>query len=178
MLKKILLGLGLILAGLLLYAAVIPGDFKIERSQEMSATAQQIYPHLNSPRLANSWSPFIAADPETKITYAGPESGVGANSSWVSDKMGEGTATIVETVPNQKVKVRLDFLKPFEGTNMVEYIIEPSGDKSRVTWLMTGHSNFLQRFICIFMNQDKMVGSFFEQGLKSLETKVSTTASL
>lgn len=178
MVKKILIGLGLILAGLLIYAALAPADFKIERSIEIAATPAQIYPHLSNTKLVNAWNPFLQADPDTQITYEGMEAGVGAKTSWVSKKMGEGSATIIETVPNQKVKVRLDFVKPFKGTNITEYTLQPVGDRTRVTWAMTGQSNFMQRLICIFMNPDKVIGAEFEKGLILLRDRVSATAAL
>ena len=178
MMKNVLIGLGLLIAGILLLAALRPSDFRIERSLVMPATPAQIYPHLSSTKLSNAWSPFISADPETQITYEGPESGVGAKTSWVSKKMGEGTATITEAVPNEKVVVRLDFLKPFAGTNMTEYLLAHDDHGTKVIWSMYGKNTYLQRLVCMFMNQDKMVGEYFENGLNTLKSRVSATAAL
>lgn len=179
MVKKVLIGFGLVLAGLFIYAAIAPADFKIERSLEIAATPAQIYPHLANTKLANAWNPFIQADPETQVTYEGMEAGVGAKTSWASKKMGEGSATIIETVPNQKVKVRLDFVKPFKGTNVTEYTLESAVEnRTKVTWSMTGQSNYFQRLVFIFMHPDKMIGGEFEKGLASLRDRVSTTAAL
>ena len=50
-----------------------------------------------------------------------------------------------------------------------EISLRPSGDHSIVKWSVTGHSQFIGRFMCIFMNMDKMVGGSFEQGLAKLK---------
>lgn len=178
MIKKLIVGLILVVAGLFIYAAIAPSEFKIERSLEMAATPAQIYPHLANTKLANAWNPFLAADPEAQITYEGVEAGVGAKTSWASKKIGEGSATIIETIPNQKVKVRLDFVKPFVGSNIAEYSLLPIDARTKVTWAMTGHLNYFQRLVTIFLNPDKAVGAEFEKGLKSLKDRVSTTAAL
>ena len=34
---------------------------------------------------------------------------------------------------------------------------------------MSGHNNFVSRAICLFMNQDKMVGAYFDKGLENLK---------
>jgi len=34
---------------------------------------------------------------------------------------------------------------------------------------MFGHNNFVSRAICLFMNQDKMLGGYFEKGLANLK---------
>jgi hypothetical protein len=177
--KKILLGLALVLIGLVLYAAfVAPTNYRTERTLQISATPAQIYPHLANTKLANAWNPFLLADPETQVTYEGVESGVGAKTSWVSKKMGSGSATIIETVPNQLVKVRLDFIKPFTHTDTAEYSIKTVDGRSQVTWAMYGKAVFIQRFFCLFMDHDKLVGSQFEIGLQTLKDRVRATASL
>jgi hypothetical protein len=50
-----------------------------------------------------------------KISFEEPESGQGAAMSWSgNDKVGEGKMTVVESQPNAAVKLKVDFVKPFE----------------------------------------------------------------
>jgi len=37
---------------------------------------------------------------------------------------------------------------------------------------MSGRHTFVSKAICLFMNQDKMLGDYFEKGLASLKTVV------
>ena len=41
-----------------------------------------------------------------------------------------------------------------------------------MTWRVQGKNTFMERFMCIFVNMDKMVGGMFEKGLLNLKTLV------
>lgn len=58
----------------------------------------------------------------------------------------------------------------FAQTDLVQsFDFQPEGDKTVVTWSMTGHNNFLGKAICMFMDMDEMIGADFEQGLASMK---------
>ena len=77
--------------------------------------------------------------------------------------------TIIESVPNDHVKIQLDFAKPYPGKSVAVLSLKPEADKTNVTWAMTGEDpGFFMRVICTLMNMDKMVGGMFEKGLASL----------
>ncbi len=48
------------------------------------------------------------------------------------------------------------------------------GDRTAVTWTMTGHNNFIAKAICLFMNIDKTVVGNFEKGLANLKAVVES----
>lgn len=83
--------------------------------------------------------------------------------------------TITESHPSDLIKIRLDFLKPFAGTNTALFTFEPEADQTRVTWTMTGKKNFVCKSFCMFMNMDKMIGGEFEKGLASMKSIVETS---
>ena len=80
--------------------------------------------------------------------------------------------TITESQPNDLIRFRLDFRKPMTGTNTAEFAFKAEGDKTVVTWSMSGHNNFLSKAVGLVMNCDKMVGGQFESGLANLKTIV------
>ena len=49
------------------------------------------------------------------------------------------------------------------------YTLEPKGDRTQVTWSMSGKNTYLSRILCTFINMDKMVGGDFETGLANLK---------
>jgi Polyketide cyclase / dehydrase and lipid transport len=169
MLKKVLLGLTVIVILFLAYIAVQPSEYYIHREVMINATPEAIFPHVNNPRKMHEWNPFIKMDPQVKLTYDGPEAGVGASSSFESQKIGVGKATVAESVPNSLVRINLEFKKPFEGTQIAEYILKPSDKQTSVTWGVRGHNTFVSRIFCFFMNMDKMMGQTFEKGLTDLK---------
>jgi hypothetical protein len=77
---------------------------------------------------------------------------------------------ILDAQVPQKVVIKLDFFKPFEGHNTAEFTMLPQGDGTHVTWLMHGPANFMSRLIQVFMNLDNMIGKDFEAGLANLKT--------
>src|SRR4051812_31930925 len=117
MLKKIGLTFLAMVLAVFGYAALKPAEYVISREIVVHAPPEKIFPHLNSSRLANDWMPWNQADPQAKIFFTGPPEGVGSRSSWDSPgKLGTGTATIVESVPNESVRVQLEYQKPFQMT--------------------------------------------------------------
>lgn len=171
MLSKILIGIVLIIGLIAAYAAVQPAEYVIARSISIKAPASEIFPWINNSKKMNEWMPWIELDPKVVMTYSGPDEGVGAKSSWTSEgQMGVGSATISESTPNELVKTRLEYTKPFEMVQEAQMSITEKDGASVVRWSVSGKNNFIGRFFCVFMNMDKMVGNSFEKGLSKLKT--------
>jgi hypothetical protein len=168
--KKISLAVTAVILAILVVAAFKSPEYAISRSIVINAPAEKIFPLMNNMKLADTWGPWTEIDPDSKMTYSGPESGVGAKTSWTGGKqLGTGSATIVESVPNQKVGVKLEYTQPMEMTQDSEYLLASSGAQTTVTWKVTGKNSFPSRIMCLFMNMDKMVGGMFEKGLGNLK---------
>ena len=105
-----------------------------------------------------------------KLTYAGPETGPGSSYAWVGNsEVGEGKMTILESKPNELVRIKLEFFKPMEGVNTAEFTFKPQGDQTLVTWSMFGPKNFISKAFCMFMSMDAMIGDQFDKGLQDLK---------
>ena len=63
-------------------AFVLPSTSHVERSITIDRPASQIYMLLSGFKRFNEWSPWAARDPDTKYTWSGPDSGVGAKLAW------------------------------------------------------------------------------------------------
>lgn len=173
MLIKIGLGVAAALVAFLIFVALQSPDYIISREVIINAPAERIFPFLNNSKLAERWGPWLEVDPQAKMSYSGPDEGVGSRASWEGGKkLGTGSATIVESVPNQKVSIRLEYVKPMLMTQDSEYLITPVGEQSVVTWRVQGKNNFMGRLMCIFVNMDTIVGGMFEKGLANLKALV------
>ena len=105
--------------------------------------------------------------------YSGLDSGVGSKASWTDSKeFGTGSATIVESSPNKCVAIQLAYVEPMTIEQCSEYLIEAADGLTRVSWKVTGQSNFIGRAMCIFMDMSKTVDGMFEKGLSNLKTFV------
>jgi hypothetical protein len=170
MLNIIVIVLVLAVAGFLVYAAMQPNDFRLQRSTTVSAPPERIYPFITNFRRWDAWSPWEKKDPAMKRAFSGAESGVGAAYAWEGNRdVGTGKMEITEAAAPGKVVIRLDFLKPFKATNTAEFTLWQERDSTTVTWAMYGKANFLSKVMCVFMSMDKMVGPDFEAGLASLK---------
>ena len=174
MLKKILIGaaglIGLAILVVLILAAMKPDTFRVERSVKINASTDKIYPLINDLHAFGTWSPFEKMDPDMQRRYEGPQAGVGAVYGWTGNgNAGDGQMEIVNAVPDEQVVMKLDFSKPFEAHNMVEFSLVPEGETTKVTWAMYGPITFLPKIMHVIFDMDKMVGSQFEDGLQSLK---------
>jgi hypothetical protein len=175
--KKIMTGiLALIVvavAAILALAATKPDEFRVTRSALIDAPPSAIYPYLSDLRKGTEWSPWIELDPDMEQSYEGPADQVGGVYKWKGDSnVGEGSLTLTELRPNEFVQMRLDFVKPMEGTSTAEYALTPKGDQTEVSWTMYGENGFMAKIMSVFMDCEKMMSEQFYKGLGNLKAIV------
>ncbi len=176
MLLTILGVIALIILMVLVVAATKPDTFRVERSGSMQAPPQKVFALIENFHEWTSWSPWEHLDPNLKRTYGGAEKGKGATYAWQGNaQAGEGRMEILEATPVSRVLIKIDFFKPFEAHNQVEFAITGDGGLTRVVWSMTGPQAFMMKVMCLFMSMDKMVGKDFEKGLISLKAVAERT---
>ena len=157
------------IAGILLYAATKPDSFRVQRVVLINAPSDKVFPLIDDFKAWPAWSPYEKKDPAMKRSFGAVTAGKGATYAWEGDKnVGQGSMEIVESGP-RKVLIKLDFLKPFEAHNMGEFLLEPKGDSTAVTWAIYGPSPYMSKVVGTFMNIDDMIGRDFEKGLADLK---------
>jgi hypothetical protein len=170
MLKKIAVVFFVLIVAILALAAGKPDTFHVERSVSINASPEKIVPLIDDFHNWTAWSPWETRDPLMKRTYSGPVRGKGAAYAWEGNKdVGKGRMEIAASSPASKVTINLDFVKPFEAHNVADFILEPQGGTTKVTWAMHGPSPFLSKVIHVFLSMDRMVGKDFEAGLANLK---------
>jgi len=176
MVRTILLVLGAVVVVLIAVIAMQPATFAIERATVIAAPPDVVFAHLDSPRAMDVWSPFVKMDPQQKLTYEGPESGVGAIESWEGPQIGAGRLTITGVKPNEEVEIRLEFTKPMRATNRALFTLTPTGEGTTITWRMEGTNNFVGKAASLVMDMDETVGGTFERGLADLKALAEADA--
>jgi len=170
MVKKIAVVVAVLVAGILVYAATRPDTFRVERSTSIKASPEKIFPLINDFHRWEAWSPWEKIDPAVRRSYLGADAGKGAVYIWMGNKdVGQGNMKIIESTPSSNVLIKIDFIKPFEAHNTIEFTLERQGDAAKVTQAMYGPSPFLSRLMGLFCSMDKMVGQKFEEGLAGLK---------
>jgi uncharacterized protein YndB with AHSA1/START domain len=153
----------------LVLAAMKPNTFRVARTAGIKAPPEKIFPLIADLHQFNRWNPFEKKDPSVKGSYRGPAAGKGAAYAWESKQVGTGSMEIVEAAAPSKVALKLDFVKPFEAHNAVEFTLVPKGDETEVTWAMNGPVPFMAKVIHVIIDMDRMVGRDFEAGLADLK---------
>jgi len=97
-------------------------------------------------------------------------SGVGSIYEWKGDsKVGKGRMEVTSIQP-AKTSIKLDVLEPFEGHYTANFVLQPDGSATRVTWVMYGPLNFVPgKLMSVFITMDKMIGGDFQKGLANLK---------
>jgi len=178
LLKKILIGLFVLVAVLVVVVAVQPDHYSVQRSAVIAAPPPAVFARVNDLAAWDAWSPWKKLDPAARITISSPSSGQGASMSWAGNsEIGEGTMTILESRTDALVVSEQKFVKPFEGTATARFTFAPEGEGTKVTWVMEGDNNFIGKAVCLVMNMDRTLGPAFEEGLANLKRTVEKGAS-
>ncbi len=131
--RKVALGLAAVIALFLVYVGIQPKEYLVSREVTIRASAETIFPHISNARLMNDWNPWSEFDPTAKMTFSGPEAGVGSRTSWVDgEKLGTGSATVTESVTNQIVKTKLEYVKPMSLARTMSWRRCSSGGSVRL----------------------------------------------
>ncbi len=172
LIKRILVTLLVIILALVGVSYLLPGKAEVSRSITIDAPASAIFPYVNSMQETEKWSPWLSRDPETKLSYSGPEAGVGNTLNWASDnpQVGIGSQEITESTTDQSVQTALDF-GPM-GTATASFHLRPEGSGTQVTWGFVSDlgMNPMSRWMGLMM--DNWVGGDYERGLENLKTLV------
>ncbi|MDX1948527.1 MAG: SRPBCC family protein [Pirellulaceae bacterium] len=177
---KIVKRVGVVLAIVAMLFFVIawslPPTFHVERSIVVAAAPEQIHPSVNRLQEWPKWIPWnVEKYPDMKLSFTGPEEGVGAKYAWTGTGTGNGNLELKTSDPAKGVAY--DIL--FEGDakpNTGGITFTPEGTGTKVTWHMDGDLgwNPISRYFGLMI--DSMLGPDFEAGLAKLKAKVEKEA--
>ena len=171
-LKKLLIGLVVLIVVLVLVGFLLPRQFKVTREVTMTAPAIPIYQMISAPSNWPKWSVWNKRDPNMVLTFSGTGGGAGAKWSWQSKTEGNGAMEFTEADSPRRIVYKLSF----PDMNMVstgELKLTPVNDAlTMVSWSNEGDfgNNPVLRYLGLMM--DKMIGPDFEAGLAALKTLV------
>jgi hypothetical protein len=167
--KKILLILASLVVVVLIAAAVMPKDFKIEQEIVINKPKSEVFDYLRMVKNENIWSPWAKKDPNIVQDYKGEDGTVGFVVSWSGNSaVGVGEEEITNIVNNERIDLELRFQKPMKTTNKAYFITEDiNNNQTKVTWGMEGRTPYPLNIICFFMQKE--VKKEFASGLNNLK---------
>lgn len=159
-----------LIAAILIFAANKPNTFRIQRSILIQAPPDKVFVLIDNLHNWSRWAPQDREDRALNRTFSGAPSGTGAISNWEGKgSSGKGRMLISESAPPSKITIQVDFEKPFAAHNINEFVLEPAGEQTNVTWTMHGPNLFIMKLMSVFANIDKTMGKHFEDGLQNLK---------
>ncbi len=167
--KKILLILSFFVILALVAAAILPKDFKIEKSIVIAKPKSEVFAYLLLMENGQKWEPWSKMDPNMKTELKGVDGTVGAIASWSGNsEVGVGEQEITGVVENEKIDLELRFKEPMQATNKGYFITEDAGEnQTKVTWGMAGRTAFPVNLLCNLMRGQ--VEKDFAAGLVNLK---------
>ncbi len=169
---KALKSIGIVILVLIVVVLVIsfflPSKFEAENSVEINAPAWTAFEEVNTLSNWNNWEPWTLSDPTTKVTYDGPESGVGSTRFWNGEKTKTGKTIIVESVANESLKTELYFGKSDKPSNGF-WKFEETDEGTKVTWGFSsdvGFNPIAKIFMAFGM---KGMNESFKEGLENIK---------
>lgn len=170
MLKTIAVVVVVAVIAILIFVAMKPATYHVERSTTIATTADKISPLLDDFHNWDQWSPWAKLDPNMRVTYSGAPAGQGAVYEWEGNsKVGKGRMEIVAVQPTL-TSIKLDFLSPFASHNQTNFVLVSQGPTTLVTWTMDGPNTFASKLMSLFVSMDKMIGKDFDSGLSQLKS--------
>jgi hypothetical protein len=166
-LKWLAVGLGGLVALVVVVGLFLPPGWSVERDVTVSAGPDAIRPYLDTPRQWPVWSAWNTTTyPDMTSSFEGPERGPGAAWVWKGESSGNGRLEITRSDAGV-VGFRLQFedFAPIDGA----MYLETSGSSTRVRWTMSGDTvgNPVSKYFALFM--EDMISAELETGLGKLK---------
>lgn len=160
-----------LIVAVLFYASTKPDVFRVQRSINIKAQPETIFPLINDLHSMQTWSAWEKVDTGMKRVFSEPTSGLGAVYEWEGNKqIGQGRMEIIESSPPYRIVIKMDFIKPFPVRNTLEFMLQAEGHSTRVTEAIFGPSPYISKLMGLFCSMDKMIGCKFEESLAALQT--------
>ena len=175
---EFLIALGIVAVLALGVGLLLPSHRHITESVETNRKMTIVYDTVNNLRRLKDWNPLVLRDPQMQLNVSGPEAGVGSRLDYVSKegRIGKGSWEIVESVPNEKVVVKLD--NPQRGNDkQVQFLLEPTGKNNRNVKITQTYDvdygwNLLGRYAGLYVSRH--VGDDIKMGLGRLTNMLAT----
>lgn len=161
-----------IISILALYGAalIVKSDYKVERSTEIKADYEVVFPLISNLKEMRLWSPWHDRDTLMEEWYEGTDGAPGSIHRWKgNDEVGEGEQEIISIRPD-RIDMEIRFQKPFKATNPGWILIDTKDSETvSVTWGFSGKIPRPLNLMLLFSDLEEAIGKDYEEGLSRLK---------
>lgn len=169
-LKYIIVGLGGLIALLLIIAIFVPKDYTVSVSQTVDKPKQVVLDYVKILKNQEQYSEWVKADPNNHPEIVGTDGTVGAVQKWNSkdDNVGEGQQTIT-TLTDDSMLVELKFIRPFKGEAKAANLFKALSDnQTQITSVFYGHADYPFNLMAVCMGK-KMIKDTQAKNLNNIK---------
>lgn len=169
-LKRLGIGILLLLGIILVLAAFAPKEMNISRTTTINASHTDVFNAVNQLETWEHWSPWQRHDTTIVNVYSDKSEGQGAYYTWTSENSGDGQMTITDVYEMDSLKTLLEF--DGQGNATADFFFAPNEGGTDVTW--TFHSDMTYPFnaMLLFQDMEGILGEYYEEGLEHLKKHV------
>ncbi len=171
-LKKIIIGLLVLIAIPLIIALFVKKDYAVEREITVNQPKQMVFEYIKFVKNQDNYSKWNMTDPNMKKTYTGTDGTVGFIAAWESKnkEVGVGEQEIANIVEGERIDSKLRFKFPFEAHDDAYMTTEAVSDSvTKVKWGFKGAFPYPMNIMGLIFDMDKTVGKDLETGLSNLK---------
>ena len=138
--KKILLGIVVLIALILIVALFVKKDFSSEREVTINKPRQDVFNYIKFLKNQDDYGVWAKKDPNMKREFKGTDGTEGYSSAWEGNSdVGKGEQTIKKITEGQRLDLELHFIKPFDSYSPAWMTTEEvSPTQTKVKWGLSG----------------------------------------
>ncbi len=177
LIKKIILGLLVIIALVLIIGFFMPKNYAVKRTITINQPKDSVFKFVKFLKNQDKFSVWNKMDPNMKKTTSGVDGTVGFIAGWESkdENLGVGEQEIKKITEGQRIDYELRFKVPFEAKDHAFMSTETvSANQTKVTWGFDGAMPYPMNIMMPFMNMEKMLGDDLQKGLADLKIVLET----
>ena len=168
--KRILIGVAILVASPFIIALFIKTDFAVEREVIINKPKNDVFNYVRHLKNHENFSKWATLDPQMKKEYRGIDGTVGFVSVWESEnqEVGKGEQEIKRIAEGERIDVVIRMREPFQSTDPAYITTETVADhQTKVKSGYLGKMNYPTNLMCPFMAEK--IGKDIEMGLTNLK---------
>lgn len=169
-LKKILIGLVVVIALFLIVALFVKKEFSVEKEVVINKPKQEVFDYVKLVKNQEYYTVWTEDDPEVKRTYTGTDGTLGFIGAWKSNK-NEGQQQITNIVDGERIDLKITFIKPFAGEDVAySTFTAVSANQTKVVNGFKGEVMYPFNLVCAIVGMDAMMGTTIQRNLNNLKS--------
>jgi hypothetical protein len=166
-----------VIAGMLVLAAFLPKHFHTEASATVNKPVAEVFAYIRMLRNQDQFSYWNLQDPAMQKSYAGTDGTPGATYSWNSqnEELGQGTQTIKGLTENERLELRMQFIKPFENESDATILTRAaSPGVTTVTWAFDDDMAWPMNLMPYAFNMKKTLGDMLQNSVNNIKKNLES----